>query len=297
MRLQIRHLTRYRYEHPVVSSQHVAMLCPRDGFGQRRLSHTLQIDPAPAQRHDDIDAYGNRRTHFAIAQPHTELDVLAESMVETQPPAQPTDDQPWEALQRQLQRGADATSRVLQPYTMASPHVGPDALGDPELRAYTLQSLVPGGGWLDGCRDLATRLHRDWTYAPGSTRVDTPPLQAFRQRAGVCQDYAHVMIAALRALGLPARYVSGYVWNEPPPGQPRLLGADASHAWVAVPHAGRWFHLDPTNHRWGWDRPDEGFVTLAFGRDYGDVSPLRGTLQGGGAHTLAVAVSVTAARP
>lgn len=292
MRLHVRHHTRYHYQAPVVSSQHVAMLRPRDGDGQRLLSHRLTVLPSPAYQQEETDLYGNVRTLFALQQPHHTLDVTADSGVETQPAEQPSGDEPWEAVRDRLRYQAGQPYRAEAEFTFASPYVPADAMADAELFEYALSSFPPGGGWLAGCRDLTARLHADLAYAPASTEVHTPLLTAFRQRRGVCQDFAHVMIGALRTLGLPARYVSGYLLTQPPPGQPRLIGADASHAWVAVPYGGRWFDLDPTNQRWGLDRPDEAYVTVATGRDYGDVAPLRGVIQGGGMHELSVAVTV-----
>ena len=158
----------------------------------------------------------------------------------------------------------------------------------------------PGRRLIDAARDLMTRIHTDFTYESQSTEVNTPALEALAQRKGVCQDFAHIMIGCLRAMGLPARYVSGYLLTQPPPGQPRLVGSDASHAWVAVylpdlPGAqeGRgWYDLDPTNDRSGWGTPGEDYVTLALGRDYSDISPMRGVIHGGARHTLSVAVTV-----
>ena len=292
MRLHIRHRTQYRYHSPVVSSHHIAILHPRDADGQRVISHHLKVDPTPAYQAQEVDVYGNRRTLLAIYRPHTALDVVADSVVDIEAPTQPEKDEPWEQVRERLRYRAGAPYCPEAEFVYPSPYVSREALLDPDLLAYAQASFPPGGGWLAGCRDLTARLHEDLTYDPASTEVHTPLLTAFRQRRGVCQDFAHVLIAALRALGLPARYVSGYLLTQPPPGQPRLVGADASHAWVGVPWAGRWFDLDPTNRRWGLDRPDEGYVTVAMGRDYGDVSPLRGVIQGGGTHTLRVAVTV-----
>jgi transglutaminase-like putative cysteine protease len=148
----------------------------------------------------------------------------------------------------------------------------------------------------DAARDLMARIHEDFTYEPQATDVNTPALEALALRKGVCQDLAHVMLGCLRSLGVPARYVSGYLLTEPPPGKPRLLGSDASHAWVSVylpaedgGPGGAWTDLDPTNNR----APGEDYVTLAVGRDYYDVSPVRGVIHGGANHTLHVAVTVT----
>ena len=145
---------------------------------------------------------------------------------------------------------------------------------------------------------LMERIHSDFTYESQSTQINTPALQALEQRKGVCQDFAHIMLACLRSMGLPARYVSGYLLTQPPPGQVKLVGSDASHAWVSVyvgdlPEGQRWVDLDPTNNRWGWYAPGVDYVTVATGRDFGDVSPLRGVIHGGASHTLRVGVTVT----
>jgi transglutaminase-like putative cysteine protease len=173
----------------------------------------------------------------------------------------------------------------------------------PILADFARPVFEPGEPLLDCAQALMTRIHTEMTYEGGSTGVNTPTLSALAQRKGVCQDFAHIMIGCLRSLGLPARYVSGYVLTRPPEGTPRLVGADASHAWAQVycpnntpdqPGSGDgfWVDFDPTNNRCGWGRPGEDYVTLAVGRDFGDVSPLRGVIQGGGSHQLTVAVTV-----
>ena len=165
---------------------------------------------------------------------------------------------------------------------------------------YARPSFPPGRPLIDAARELMQRVHQDFTYASRSTEINTPAAEALAQRRGVCQDFSHVMLACLRSLGLPARYVSGYLLTQPPPGQPRLVGSDASHAWVAVflpdvaaQHGGHgWYDLDPTNDRHGWGAPGEDFVRLAVGRDYADISPMRGVIHGGAGHELDVGVTV-----
>jgi transglutaminase-like putative cysteine protease len=191
----------------------------------------------------------------------------------------------WEDIVRRLRYVAGAPFEPAAEFAYASPLV---PLID-ALRNYAAESFPARRPYLDGAIELMHRIHADFAYQGGVTEIDTPLLQIFEQRRGVCQDFAHLMIGCLRALGLPARYVSGYLLTNPPPGQARLLGADASHAWVSVwcPRLG-WNDLDPTNDV----RIDVAHVTVAVGRDYGDVMPLRGVIQGGGEHTLSVAVSV-----
>jgi transglutaminase-like putative cysteine protease len=165
--------------------------------------------------------------------------------------------------------------------------------------AYAQSSFTPGRPLVQAAQELTARMHRDLCYETASTDINTPALEALAKQRGVCQDFAHILLACLRSLGLPARYVSGYLLTQPPPGQARLVGSDASHAWASVylpelaTHACQgWLDLDPTNNRTGWASPGLDYVRLAVGRDFADVSPLRGVLQGGGAHTLEVAVTV-----
>ena len=167
-----------------------------------------------------------------------------------------------------------------------------------EFARYARLSFAPGASVLAVAVDLMERIHADFTYESQSTQINTPALQALEQRKGVCQDFAHIMLACLRSMGLPARYVSGYLLTQPAPGKVKLVGSDASHAWVSVyvadlPEGQRWVDLDPTNNRWGWFAPGADYVTVATGRDFGDVSPLRGVIHGGASHTLSVGVTVT----
>jgi len=296
MHLRITHETRYDYTPAVETSQHLACLRPIDTPGQQVLCHRLDIDPAPAQRSDGLDVYGNHRSFFALQAPHELLRVTAVSEVLTQAPGVADSAIAWEAVRECFRYRAGAAYDPATEFIFPSPHVPRHEA----FAAYARPSFTPGTPLLAAARDLMARIHADFTYAAQSTEVNTPALEALAQRRGVCQDFAHIMIASLRALGLAARYVSGYLLTQPPPGQPRLVGADASHAWVAVylpdlPGAedGRgWWDLDPTNHRDGWGSPGEDYVTLATGRDYSDIAPMRGVIQGGARHTLAVAVTV-----
>ncbi|WP_334134157.1 transglutaminase family protein [Tepidimonas sp.] len=302
MLLCIRHHTHYRYEHPVRRSQHLARLRPRQGDGQTLRNWHLTIAPEPDWRSDDTDCWGNPCTRFDFERAHDTLDVWADAVVHTTRPIDVGDaDVPWTDVRAAIphfpqaaRRDPSVPRRSLAAWVQASPHIPLQALRDAELRSLARECFAPDGGWLHGCRALAQRLHREWMYAPGSTKVDTPVLDVLARRRGVCQDFAHLMIAALRALGLPAQYVSGYLLTHPPAGQRRAVGADASHGWVAVPWQDGWYHLDPTNACWGLQRPSEGHVILAVGRDYADVAPLGGVLHGGGQHTPVVQVTVAA---
>lgn len=288
MRLRVLHHTHYQYQSPVLQAQHLAHLRPSNSDGQQLLAHRLRITPEPSLQGDERDAFGNCRTFFALQGQHDQLDVIADSLVQTSIP-QPLADSPnWESEAERYRYHVGAQYEPASTYCFASPYVPRDeAFADFAHPCFTPQRPL-----LDACRDLMHAIHTGLRYETDSTEVNTPALEALAQRKGVCQDFAHIMIGCLRSLGLPARYVSGYLLTQPAPGQPRLVGADASHAWVSVHCGGAWYDFDPTNNRCGTNSPGEDYVTLARGRDFGDVSPLRGVIQGGGSHTLAVAVTV-----
>jgi transglutaminase-like putative cysteine protease len=287
MDFAVRHRTTYRYLQEVTHSNHLLHLEPRQTEGQAVGSARIVIEPAPAQRVRRLDSFGNWVEWLSLDEPHMVLEILSESRVTTRPrrPEPNGGTAPWETVRAALERpqGADAVEAVQ--YLFDSPYVWFTA----DLAAYARKSFTPGRGLLPAALDLMARVHEDFRYDTTVTDVSTPVDRVFEIRAGVCQDLAHLMIAALRAIGLPARYVSGYLLTEPPPGQPRLLGADASHAWLAVycPGPG-WIDLDPTNDL----VPGEGHVTVGWGRDYGDVAPINGIVNGGGEHLIEVAVDV-----
>lgn len=291
MRLHVLHESCYAYPSPVRLAQHQAHLVPARTPWQTLQTHQLFIDPEPAQRRDFTDAWGNAGCFFTLQTSHTHLRVLAESVVETLPRPTVSHTLAWEAARERLRYHRHALWDPASEFAFASPYVP----RHPDFAAYAAASFTPARPLLEAAQDLMGRIHRDFTYQPRATEVSTPALEVLTRRVGVCQDFAQVMIGCLRSLGLPARYVSGYLLTEPAPGHPRLVGADASHAWVAVylpgstVEGGVWAELDPTNNR----APGEDYVTLAQGRDYGDVAPLRGVLHGGGAHRLQVAVTVT----
>jgi transglutaminase-like putative cysteine protease len=290
--LEVEHETLYGYAAPVTQAQHLAYLKPLHDERQHLLQHELHIEPAPPQRLHDIDSYGNGRTLFSLNQPHRELRVLARSRVALSaraPGLEVARSPRWEDVRERLRYDAGARYDPAVEFAQPSPFV-------PRLQAlrdYARPSFGPAVPVALGALDLMRRIHTDFEFKTASTDVDTPLIDAFEQRAGVCQDFAHLMIAALRMAGLAARYVSGYLLTIPPPGQEALLGADASHAWVQVysPDTpglpGGWLELDPTNDL----VPDTSHVRLALGRDYGDVTPLRGVIRGGGRHTLEVRVN------
>jgi transglutaminase-like putative cysteine protease len=287
--LAVTHDTTTRYAARVAIACHVAHLVPRGTSRQEVRAFDLTIDPPPSQQSTAADSFGNVRHCFALYAPHESLLVRSSCRVRLQaaPMPNPSDTMAWDEVATGLRYRAHAAFEPAAEFVYPSPFV--PMLG--ELRSYGEASFASGTPLLEGAIDLMQRIHADFHYEGGATEISTPLAQVFAQRHGVCQDYTHVMIGCLRALGVPARYVSGYLLSRTPGGPDRFVGAEASHAWISVwcPPIG-WIDLDPTNDV----RVDTSHVTLAIGRDYGDVMPLRGVIQGGGEHTLKVAVSVVA---
>jgi transglutaminase-like putative cysteine protease len=283
----VSHRTTYSYDEPVSISHHLLHLAPRGTGRQRCRDWALEVDPAPSVRTDDRDYFGNPVTFLTVQQSHRRLVLHASSSVEVQRPelpdaaATPSVGQVRAALAQA--RGADALAAL--EHSFPSPYVPFEA----ELGAWAAPLLAADAPYLAAARALCGRIHAEFRYDPEATSVATPVAAAFRLRRGVCQDFAHLAIACLRAAGLPARYVSGYLLTRPRAGGERLVGADASHAWLAVwlPEQG-WVDLDPTNDL----VVGEEHVTVAWGRDYGDVAPVSGTIFGGGRHEVTVAVDV-----
>ena len=289
MLLRVVHETRYTYAAPVVMAQHMAHLSPLTCTGQQVLAHNLQVTPAVEQMRAAKDTFGNTRQFFTLQSPHSNLHVVADSLVQTDAPQPLPPSGTWEAVADGLRYQAGAPYEPAAEFAYTSPYVPRSH----QFADYARSVFEADRPLLEASQALMVRIHTEMTYASGSTAVNTPALDALAQRKGVCQDFAHIMIGCLRSLGLPARYVSGYLLTHPPEGQPRLIGADASHAWVQVYARGAgWVDFDPTNNRCGLGRPGEDYVTLAIGRDFGDVSPLRGVIQGGGLPQLSVAVTV-----
>jgi transglutaminase-like putative cysteine protease len=288
--LSVSHRTTYHYSTLVETAQHLATIRPLACAWQRVVSHDERIEPAPSYQHSRIDGFGNDVLYFALDAPHERLQFVSETTVQLTPRwanLDPAATPAWESVADALRYRAGGTCLPQTEFCFASPNIALSAA----LRDYALPSFAPGTAIVAGAIDLMHRIHADFAYKPSATMFDTPAERAFELKSGVCQDFAQVMIGCLRALGLPARYVSGYLRNDPPPGQPRLIGADASHAWVSVhcPQSG-WIDLDPTNDVLA----DVDHITLAIGRDYSDVSLLRGMILGGGAHRVEVAVHVLA---
>jgi transglutaminase-like putative cysteine protease len=294
MRLAITHETRYRYSPAVQTAQHVAHLQPANSPCQQVLSHSLYVEPTANVQHS-VDAYCNHRAYWALTHPHDGLLVRAYSELNTSVIEATTSAQSWESVREHFRYRGGHAADVNNGFVFGSHH----APAHEAFAAYAQSSFSPGRPLMQAAQELTARMHRDFTYASQSTDINTPALEALQAKRGVCQDFAHILLACLRSLGLPARYVSGYLLTQPPPGQPRLVGSDASHAWASVyvpelaSHACQgWLDLDPTNNRTGLASPGLDYVRLAVGRDFADVSPLRGVLQGGGEHTLEVAVTV-----
>jgi transglutaminase-like putative cysteine protease len=284
---RISHVTSYDYSDAVSICHNEARLTPRATDHQRVLRSQLLVEPSVASLAQETDYFGNVVHWFSLQEAHTRLSVTAMSEVDVkrfEPPAAGLS-APWETVRDELRSERNPESLVAYEFTFESTHVKLDA----ELADYARPSFVAGRPLLAAALDLTRRIHAEFQYEPGSTTVATPPKEVLRARRGVCQDFAHLEIAMLRSLGLAARYVSGYVYNRPKEGERVLTGADASHAWLGlyVPGFG-YVDLDPTNGV----IPSDEHVTLAWGRDFSDASPLKGVILGGGAHQLTVAVDV-----
>ena len=286
MRYRVQHITRYSYSDPVQLCRNEAFLLPRQTAYQQCLESRLTIEPEATDIHERLDFFGNRANHFAVQLPHEELTISAISDVDVQ--FNPHDYEraaaiPWENARmgcHQLDETLNCT-----PFLCESPLIASNR----DLAAYAMPSFSAGRPISDAAEELMQRIYHDFTYDAEFTDISTPLPEVLHHRRGVCQDFAHVAIGCLRSIGLAARYVSGYIETVPPPGQERLVGADASHAWFAVyvPSIG-WLDFDPTNNQ----KPYEQHITVAWGRDFSDVSPLKGVALGGGHHQVHVSVDV-----
>jgi len=285
----VTHTTTYDYQSTVNVSHHQLRLAPRRMRRQFRLDHHLHVEPCPAVTSLHIDYFGNEVLFVTIEGAHRRLQVTSRNRVAVAPAFIPdaTETPNWESV-RSLCR-TDRSGSVMEAgeFTYASTLIAPGAV----FADYAAPSFAAGRPVMDAVMDLTGRIFQDFKFDPTATTVSTPLEQVLQQRSGVCQDFAHLQIACLRSLGLPARYVSGYLETLPPPGQPKLVGADASHAWLAFfcPGIG-WIDVDPTNNL----LPSMQHITLGWGRDYGDISPVRGVLTGGDEHSLSVSVDVAA---
>jgi transglutaminase-like putative cysteine protease len=287
MRYEISHRTTYRYGSPVSVGNHVACLKPRSYAQNRLIENRLGISPEPATLTERVDYFGNVLWFFTVQEPHRELVVESTSDVERSCGEAPGEraSLPWEESCRGLAEDESAEGLEAYQYQFESPRIRIHR----EFAAYALESFTAGRPMAEALRELTKRIHEDFRFDAKVTTVRTTTEEVFKKRRGVCQDFAHVQIACLRSINVAARYVSGYLRTYPAPGKPRLVGADASHAWVAGYCRGAgWIDMDPTNDV----APTDGHVTVAWGRDYGDVSPLRGLILGGGGHKLQVEVDM-----
>jgi transglutaminase-like putative cysteine protease len=283
----VRHRTTYRYLQDVSHSWHLAHLRPRSTPLQSVQKSDVRLSLEAASHASREDFFQNPCEWFSIDQPHTQLEIVAESRVTVEPAPERAsrDSLPWEAVRTRLENPQDDEERDTVQFQFDSPLTQNHS----DIAAYGTASFPPGRPMLAGAMELMNRIHKDFRYDTTVTDVSTPLDKVFEIRAGVCQDLAHVGIAAMRAIGLPARYVSGYLLTKPPPGRARLLGSDASHAWFSVwaPPFG-WVDLDPTNNL----VVGESHVTASWGRDYADVAPVSGIILGGHDHVVEVGVDV-----
>ena len=289
MRYRISHTTTYDYARPVDLASHMLHLLPRDVPGQSVMSAALEAEPLPGRMNLADDHFGNHVSWMFLDRRHDRFSVTLKAEVDVffQPPPPVDETLPWEDVAAVALAGGPGAWQAAE-FLFDSPMLP----AEPAAGAYAAVSFPPGRPVLEGLLDLNARIRKEFSFKPGVTNVQTTVAKVLSQRAGVCQDFTHLMIAGLRAIGLPARYVSGYLRTRPPPGQPARRGADQSHAWVGAwmgPEHG-WVDLDPTNNLVVKDE----HVVLAYGRDYSDISPVRGVILGGGRHNVSVGVDLEA---
>lgn len=286
MKYRIIHRTEYNYSDNATICHNIAHLAPRNDAGQRCVSHYISVVPQPVIFEERIDYFGNRTVYFSIERPHKNMVVTATSDVEAErETAIPISSAAWQDFATDLESMPLATQLEVRAFMLESsmaPHLT-------EVREFARPCFEKHTCIQDAARCLMQRIFAEFKYDPHFTTLATPLTRVIEHKRGVCQDFAHLAIACLRSFGLAARYVSGYLETLPPPGQEKLVGADASHAWLSVylPDHG-WLDLDPTNNQ----HPDNRYVVISWGRDYSDVAPLKGVFYGGGAHELDVAVDV-----
>lgn len=287
MRYRITHTTAYDYSEDVTLCHNIARLLLRNTGKQNCLASRLEIEPKPSSMLEWKDLFGNRQVNFSIETPHDRLVVKATSEVELETGKVMDMQFPvsWENAVEMMTTEKDPETIEARLYRLHTDFTEPS----PEITAYAKPSFTPGRTLIESVEDLMHRINRDFTYDPGFTTIATPLHDVIAHKRGVCQDFAHLAIACLRARGLAARYVSGYIETLPPEGEEKLVGVDASHAWfsVYIPQRG-WMDFDPTNAQ----IPLDQHITTAWGRDYADVAPLKGVVYGGGKTRLEVAVNV-----
>jgi transglutaminase-like putative cysteine protease len=291
MLYSIVHRTLYSYGSDVSHSYHLAHVRPRPLPRQDVLDYDLRIDPEPAFLVERLDYHGNNSAFFAFGAPHRKLAINVQSRVRVRAPELPeaSATPPWEEVRKNCASDTLTPDSEEGEFSFNSPHIVRSSIfGD-----YAAPSFPEGMPLLQGVIDFTGRIYRDFKFDPRATTVATPLDEVFKTRRGVCQDFAHMAIACLRSIGLPARYVSGYLETLPPPGKARLIGADASHAWFSVWCAEHgWIDADPTNNVLAGAR----HITVGWGRDFSDVSPVRGVVVGGGRHSLTVGIDVVRVR-
>lgn len=287
MKYRITHKTSYSYSEPASLSQNELYLHPRKTGSQQPIQSRLHIEPTPQYLQQRTDYFGNIADVFMIQQSHENLAITASSIVSITPEETPLPEATpsWESTVKRLTEHRHWAELEAYQFVFASPLVSIS----PKIKEYARISFTDGTSVLSSAVDLMRRIYTEFTYDKSATSVDTAVEHVLANRKGVCQDFAHLAISCLRSMGLAARYVSGYLKTQPPPGKPKLIGADASHAWLSlfVPDFG-WVDLDPTNNL----IPSKSHITLAWGRDYGDVTPVKGVVLGGGTHSLSVMVDV-----
>jgi transglutaminase-like putative cysteine protease len=285
-RYRVRHESDYEYGAMVTSGRHLLHLTPRSTEWQTVLEHRRKVEPMPTESSEDLDFFGNPIVRLAIDRPHDKLALVTESLVAVRMRPMPIETPAWDAVRATLAKGPVELQLELAQFIAPSPFAPIFA----EAAVYAKRHLEPGRAWLPALLGLAKTIHAEFEYDTEATTVATPVRTVLARRRGVCQDFALVMASCLRSVGMPARYVSGYILTTPAPGKPRLMGADASHAWVSswCPGVG-WVDFDPTNAK----NATTEFVTLGWGRDVGDVTPVRGVVLGGGAQELEVRVTMT----
>jgi transglutaminase-like putative cysteine protease len=292
VKYRITHQTEYFYGERVPLSHNVIRMRPRETPSQTCDRHVMGIFPTPAERRERVDFFGNNITWLSIQEPHDSLkiDVASEVEVTAGQPPPDLNGPPWETVPDYFHSRHDPIVLHAREYTLDSTSI----VKSEEFAEYARPSFPAGAPLLPSILHLTQRIWHEFTFDTGVTTVGTPVLDVLRHRHGVCQDFAHLQIACLRSLGLAARYVSGYVVTHPPRGQPRLVGADASHAWVAayIPDYG-WVDFDPTNGV----IPNGEHITIGWGRDYDDISPVEGIITGGHRHTLSFSVDVETISP
>ena len=287
MRYKVTHITNYIYDFPAVLCHNLMFQIPPDLPFQNVEEYVCEISPKPSSEIERVDFFGNKYLYFSVERSHKNLTVTSKSVVELSSPSwgslKPADTMPWEKVVELLH--TTKTSTDVRQYYLESKHVNfIDGISD-----YALKSFTPGRPIMEAMLELNTRIFNDFAFTPGFSDISTPLEKVFKHKKGVCQDFAHFSLACLRAIGLAARYVSGYIETLPPPGKPKMIGADASHAWIAIYVPGHeWIEFDATNNLLVNDK----HIRVAVGRDFADVTPLKGIVYSGSKQEMKVSVDV-----